>query len=226
MSKRPLHLAAVAGLFLLFPLEFLWRANQVGTWEWPDFVISVVLPIALATSLWRVTRLAWFALFGVLLLWSIRDLYFVQAASGAGLLAFLGHLGIYGLSLAYFLQPRVRVLYFDPQARWWNTKPRYSVSLPAIIETTGTSYYPLMKNLSDGGCFVELKTQTIPDALLTVRVPLPEPYAEGSTSVLELQGEIRWVNRQEGTHGYGIQFLRCPRAMRRALLQVIERTAA
>jgi len=55
------------------------------------------------------------------------------------------------LVVAYFVTPSVRVVYFDPRMRWWETAPRYNFNLNGLMG----GHPGFIKNISAGGALVE-----------------------------------------------------------------------
>jgi len=67
-----------------------------------------------------------------------------------------GFLRLQYRSREYFLLPAVRAAYFNAKLRWWETKPRYLVNIPASFGRKGaSSARGTMVNLSEGGAFLK-----------------------------------------------------------------------
>ena len=113
------------------------------------------------------------------------------------------HLGVYLLGLSYFINPQIRRLYFDPKLRQWRTKRRYETHGPSIIQSGDKYSYPILRNISEGGCFLETPHPMDVFERLVVIIPLPNPY---ELSSLQLTGEVRWVSERPEKTGMGIQF--------------------
>ena len=60
-----------------------------------------------------------------------------------------------------------------------------------------------MKNISEGGCFIETKKLGSITETISLSIPLPVPL---SVSVIHVEGEIRWISGAENRTGMGIQF--------------------
>jgi hypothetical protein len=217
MRKRPLHLFLAALVFLYFPTEMIWRWFRHQPVTALDVFISVALPLLLMVGLIRVTKVGWYTLFGVIGLWGIYDLYDYYNSQGAGA-QMLVHLAIYFSSLAYFINPRVRHLYFDPKLRWWRTKPRYETHAPLMMRAQDQWHYPVLRNISDGGCFIETPHLLEVNAPISVAIPLPVPLA---VSVIKAEGEVRWVSRNPLRFGMGVQFKAPEPAHVKALRQYV-----
>jgi hypothetical protein len=203
MQKRPLTLIVASCIFLFSPIslinEFL-LGKAINSVDW---LLSGLLPLGLCVGLLRVNRIAWYTLFGFVFLWGVRDLHGLQNTSG-NLIQVLLNLFIYTLSLTYFINPRIKRLYFDPRLQWWRTKIRYETHGPAIIEVGTKTHYPTLKNISEGGCFLETPHTQEQSEQILITIPLPSPVPKSS---LKLIGEVRWVSSQPEKMGMGIQFL-------------------
>jgi hypothetical protein len=217
MRKRPVLLFISALLFLYFPLEFLWRVFGEAPFRFADFCLSFFLPILMLYGLIRVTKIGWYTLVAVVALLGIRDLQSYYAAQG-NMIQFLVHILIYMASLSYFINPRIRHLYFDPKSRWWRTKRRYETHLPFLLNHSSVWHYPLLKNISEGGCFIETPHPLEVSDLVKITIPLPVPLG---VSVLRTEGEVRWVSNHPRRCGMGIQFRNIEPAHERALREFV-----
>lgn len=204
MQKRPALIFFCALMFLYFPAEtlFQWRHNGIQLTT-SDIIISLVLPVVLLFGLLRVNQFGWYTLIAGVTLWGIRDLNEYYLSHGAPGSALFIHLCIYVLSLGYFINPRIRHLYFDPKARWWRTKPRYETNLPILLNHQAQWHYPILKNMSEGGCFIETPHLFESSELIQIAIPLPYPL---NVSVIRTTGEVRWVSKNPMRMGMGIQF--------------------
>ena len=123
MYRRPFSLFLSACLFLYFPLEVGLNWVKNGPPSTPDIIISLVLPLILLVGLIQVSKVFWYTLIAFIALWGVRDLYQYYAAVGSSIRPLLIHVGIYCLSLSYFINPRIRHLYFDPKLRGGGPSP-------------------------------------------------------------------------------------------------------
>lgn len=207
MQKRPLLILVCALMFLYFPAETLFEWRFRGLELTPtDVIISVLLPLVLLVGLVRVSQFGWYTLVAGVSLWGVRDLHEYYMSHGASTSALVIHLCIYAISLAYFINPRIRHLYFDPKMRWWRTKPRYETTLPCLINHQAQWHYPILRNLSEGGCFIETPHELEINTTLQLAIPLPYPL---NVSVIRTAGEVRWVSKNPLRMGMGIQFRNC-----------------
>ncbi len=221
MRKKPVSILLASLLFLYFPAEFFWRVSQAremvtGT----GIVLSCLFPALLILGLVRVTRVGWYTLVALIALWGVRDLHQYYALRTTSIGPLITHLSIYVISLCYFINPRVRHLYFDPKLRWWRTKPRYETHLPFVMYARDEWHYPVLRNISDGGCFIETSHLLDANARVLISIPLPVPLG---LSVIKTEGEVRWVSNNPLRHGMGIQFVDTEKPHARAIREYVRR---
>ena len=202
MRRRPLLLLFSALLFFYFPIELGIRLYSGHPCSWVELVFFGLLPLVLIAGLVKVSKVGWYTLVALIALWGVQDLNLYYSTRGKTW-SFLSHLGIYLFSLSYFINPRIRHLYFDPKLRWWRTKPRFETHLPAVMKWGAQWDYPILRNISEGGCFLELDQFLAISDMVSLNIPLPIPL---TTSVIKVEGEVRWVSKDEKNPGMGIQF--------------------
>lgn len=168
MKNRPWPLVLLAALQALSPFFNVffnaWALRvgpgQVMAWVLDQRPLAVfefvaLMPIA-GVAIFMMKRWS-YAVFCAAMGWSliskIQHLSYAQ-----GTLPWPALVAVYGLELAlvtYFLLPAVRATYFDPRVRWWESKPRYELRLPATLETAARERLEAsVMNLSEGGLFV------------------------------------------------------------------------
>jgi hypothetical protein len=127
-----------------------WILNRPGL---EVFESLALMPIA-GLAILRMRRWS-YLVFCLAMLWSIAaNLRHWQYASSNYSALSIATVYLFQLGLAvYFLLPAVRRTYFDPTVRWWESKPRYELKVPARLgEHDGT-----ILNVSEGGVFVETR---------------------------------------------------------------------
>jgi len=203
MKSRPLGLIISSLLFLFFPLHLSWQSLQGRIVTSHDWVFNVCLPILLVFGLLKVNRLAWYTLFGFIFLLGMRDYRAIKNETYSFTQS-LSHLFIYALSLAYFINPKVKRLYFDPKLQWWRTKERFEAHGPAIFEIKNRTFYGNLKNISEGGCFLETSQPLEENEKFQLLLPLSKPLPEAS---LKFEAEVRWTSSKLECPGMGVQFV-------------------
>jgi hypothetical protein len=202
MRKRPFLLFVAATAFLFFPMELIFRIASGHEVTWIDHVLSGILPIFLLFGLIRVTKVGWYTLVATVSLWGVRDLYSYYELQSSSI-PFLIHVGIYVFSMTYFINPRVRHVYFDPKLRWWRSKPRFETHVPFMMNHKSVWHYPILRNVSEGGCFIETPHLAKMSEEIQITIPLPVPLG---VSVIKTKGEVRWISRNPLRYGMGVQF--------------------
>jgi len=221
MRQRPFALFVCACLFLYFPIEMIYRWVSHSHPVVPmDIFFSMVMPAILLVGLVRVNRVGWYTLIAVVALWGVRDLYDYYSTQTSSIVPLLVHVTIYCVSLGYFINPRIRHLYFDPKLRWWRAKPRYETHIPFIMNHQSQWHYPILRNISEGGCFIETPHLLEMNAPVSITIPLPVPL---SVSVIKTEGEIRWITTNPLRQGMGVQFKDTPREHQKAIQEYVRR---
>lgn len=221
MRKRPFALILSSCIFLYFPFSLVLDLSK-GLPVYPsEWFLGGLLPLILTIGLLRVTRVAWYTLFCFVFLWGVRDFREYQNQQ-VPLAKVVTHLGVYLLGVSYFINPRIRRLYFDPKSRQWRTKRRFETHGPAILFKSEKVIYPSLRNISEGGCFLE--TPHLLEFSEQVDVLIPLPY-EVELSSLKLKGEVRWVSDKTERTGMGIQFHSINPATRQAIKKYVNQLA-
>jgi hypothetical protein len=105
----------------------------------------------------------------------------------------------------------VRVPYFLPKIRWWESNPRYRLSVPvALSRQSGESLQGEVLDLSASGCFIKLRTDLLQDELVTLAFTIfGQP--------VQISGTIVWRTASAVTHpkGVGLKFGPIPRPQKR-----------
>lgn len=115
--------------------------------------------------------------------------------------------------LVYRVSREVRVPYFLPRIRWWESNPRYRLILPCALERSGGEKVDAeILDLSVSGCFIKMKSDVQQDEILDIKFTVfGEP--------IECRGVVVWRTQSAVTHprGIGIKFVAVPKPTRRAL---------
>ncbi len=171
-------------------------------------------------ALWEMKRWAWylFVIVNVLIVYENSLMAFHYGESLHPVLAFLFSV-LTVLLLTYQVGREIRVPYFFPKIRWWETDPRYRLSVPVTVtRSTGALLSADIMDLSRGGCFIKLRNELGQDeevALSFTVFNIP----------LKCEGVIVWRTRSTVTtpKGVGIKFTDLGRAEKRSLRVVSNR---
>ena len=166
-------------------------------------LIHSIIAVATAFALYNMRPYAWhFYVFhsGLML---IEQFYvgirFGQSQIPAVPLAF-SSAAIFGV--LYILKLELRVPYFSPKIAWWESDPRYKISVPAQITCTDHFYQGDIMDISASGCFVKTKDPLKVDQVVQIKFSLFDHK-------FECNGRVVWRTESGVTHpkGVGIRFL-------------------
>jgi hypothetical protein len=209
MKRKPWAIIVLAVFHILAPVGNLilnsHRMNRslLQTWSyWAHglpkslFVAYVILPPLAGIFIYLCRRWSYWAYILCLSWIFAANAYSLWTnASMLNLIIFCVVILLDLLAVAYFVVPSVRTVYFDPRLRWWETAPRYPLTLEAKID----EHVGLIKNISIGGIFLE----AWPGITQNKTVNLEWSY-EGRN----YKTPARIVYKSD--KGYGIQFQHSP----------------
>jgi Tfp pilus assembly protein PilZ len=107
----------------------------------------------------------------------------------------------------------VRVPYFFPRIPWWESDPRYRLSVPVTITfPRGEPIQGEILDLSLGGCFIKVRAEVYQDEIVLVEFTV-------LGQKLQLTGAVVWRTQSTVTHpkGVGVKFTEMDRRHRRSL---------
>jgi len=221
-------LKSVAAIYLAFPLAYLVFAATVFNIPLNTLVRVVISPLYLILSilavvtgygLWEMRRWSWyvFLITNGLVIYANAIFLHDLGETHHRLLSFLVSLGLI-CALVYQVAREVRVPYFFPKIRWWESNPRYRLSVPATLHRKAGPISGEIQDISIGGCFIKLRTECRQDEELEVEFKL-------FGHALKCKGRIVWCTISTVTHprGIGIKFDVLPKGDRRALRAITRR---
>lgn len=206
---------------MAFPLSFLLfssvifdvPAKQMGDIVFsPFFYITAVLGILGGIGLWEMKRWGWY----VFVACQFFMLYY--SASVAVRLGETHHkaLAIFCAWLVYAviairIRKEVRVPYFLPRIRWWESKLKeYPPILVEVIRSeansTPSTIEGQIEDLSEKGCFIKSQYDLQSDEKVTVDFKAFE-------TAFRISGIVVWVTQPSVTlpKGFGVKFKKIPR---------------
>lgn len=225
---RTTFLSGTAILFLAFPVVYL-----VCITLWFDIPLGKIPSILLSPffyflsfwaclagyGLWEMKRWAWYVFLGVhgLVLYENLSLLWTHADTHHRFLAFLVASGIQALWV-YRVHQEVRVPYFLPKIRWWESAPTRLAVPTQIRRETQELVGGQVLDLSMKGCFVK----TGIDFSLEEEV-FTEFNLFGQR--IECKGRVVWCSHSAVTHpkGIGVKFIELEKDQKEPLKMAIRR---
>lgn len=193
----------------------------------PVFYVNSAIGILTGFGLREMRRWAWYLLMvsAVLIAYENTVILRVSAESHHKVAAYVVSLLLLS-GVLNRISREVRVPYFFPKIRWWESNPRYKLSVPVRVQATGSGRKILapptsapfdgeILDLSIGGCFVKIRSELKQDdvvALIFRVFGLP----------VECRGVVVWQTQSTVTHpkGVGIKFSLETKLQRRVLRQI------
>lgn len=204
-------LRATAYVYLAFPVSYLVYAALLFNLS-PQRSVHIFFSfgywalsltgIAVGYGFREMTRWSWnvFLLNSLFLAYANALIAIRYSESNNRFLAFLVSIGLL-VGLMVRLGREVRVPYFLPRIRWWETNPRYKLSVPVKVERTGSGFEGEILDLSMGGCFIKSRMDLNQNERILSRF---EVFGEA----LEVGGTVVWRSQSSVTHpkGVGVKF--------------------
>ncbi len=222
-------LKAVALAYMGFPIVYIVGTailfdipgNRIGRILLsPWYYLVSLVAVAAGYGLWEMKRWAWYLFVGANIMIAYQNAIFLNDYSEShhkGVAFAFSILMLAGL--IYRLAREVRVPYFFPKIRWWESDPRYKLSVPAIFSRTGsTPIEGQILDLSMGGCFIKLRTDIKEHEDIELQFTV---FGEK----VHCSGTVVWRTQSTVTHprGAGVKFHSLTRHERRTLKQIYRR---
>lgn len=106
----------------------------------------------------------------------------------------------------WLLKSELRVPYFSPKIAWWESDPRYKISVPVEMTTADHFYRGDIMDISASGCFIKTKDPLKVDTMITVKFALFDHK-------FDCTGRVVWRTESGVTHpkGVGVRFTGLPK---------------
>jgi hypothetical protein len=222
-------LKAVALFYMAFPMAYILLCAMlfdvparacVRVLLSPWYYILSALAITVGYSLWEMKRWGWYVFVGVNLLIAYQNAVMVNeyGETHHKALSFIFSIVMLGL-IVYRVAREVRVPYFFPNIRWWESDPRYRLSVPAKMERADSPFLAGdILDLSMGGCFMKLRSDLKQDENVVLSFTIFQV-------TVRCEGTVVWRTQSTVTHpkGIGIKFMELDRDQRRALKIITRR---
>ncbi len=106
------------------------------------------------------------------------------------------------LAALYVLKRELRVPYFSPKIAWWESDPRYKISVPSEMTCSDHFYRGDIMDISASGCFIKTKDPMKVDQIIHIKFSLFDHK-------FDCEGRIVWRTESGVTHpkGVGVRFV-------------------
>ncbi len=105
------------------------------------------------------------------------------------------------LVILFLLKLELRVPYFSPKIAWWESDPRYKISVPVAMTCSDHFYSGDIMDISASGCFIKTKDPLKVDQTIQIKFSLFDHK-------FECGGKVVWRTESGVTHpkGVGVRF--------------------
>jgi Tfp pilus assembly protein PilZ len=121
-------------------------------------------------------------------------------------------------AMTFMLQRELRVPYFSPKINWWESDPRYKISVPVEMACADRFYRGEIMDISSSGCFIKTKDHLKVDEEISVKFGLFDHQ-------FVCRGKVVWRTESGVTHpkGIGVRFFSLERAEQGRLRQTVKK---
>lgn len=225
-------LKSVAWGYLAFPVSYLGITTvlfDIPVSELHRVLLSPVFYVSSATGvltgygLREMRRWAWYSLIASTVLIAYHNAVILRtvAETHHKIPAYIASLLLLA-ALLHRISREVRVPYFFPKIRWWESNPRYKLSVPARVTRQAAKLGepdPAIDgeilDLSMGGCFVKVRSEIKQGELVEMSFKV-------FGLAVDCKGTVVWRTQSTVTHpkGVGIKFALDSRPQKRVLRQI------
>jgi hypothetical protein len=215
-------LKAVAFAYLAFPVIVFPALVVLFNVSWeqvfrllvsPFFYFLTVWMIVAGFGLWEMRRWGWYVFLGAnvwLLYWCAWILAQHARTDHKGGLFMIVFVVLCGL--AFRVAREIRVPYFHPRIRWWETNPRYRLSVAVQVKVGDRALKGEILDVSRGGCFIKLREEVKEGEKIDLQFSIFQTQ-------FKCAGTVVWRSKSTVTHpkGCGIKFQAMNREQRKSL---------
>lgn len=226
---RSRFLKFVALVFLGFPVVYLLFAAVFFDLPAGKLILILVSPlfwfmsvwaIAAGIGFWEMKRWSWYVFLfaNSLVVYHNIDLMVRHAETHHHkLLALFLSLCVQGI-VVYWVSKEVRVPYFLPRIRWWESSARHQVEFPVRLESQGVHFEGQIVDLSLRGCFIKTAGNFQEEQRINLEFDVWEEK-------IQCGGTVVWKTQSTVTHprGIGVKFSPLKRVTRKQVRMAVER---
>ena len=231
MPRRPFIITlltigyVVSPLFILFQgslvhqLPVLGPQGLLSRLFFTDIIILCFYPIS-AAAIFSVRKWGWYLFIGSAVVLISYNVYVFSLSPRYNLFLLI----LYNIAIAVvagiFFRKHVIAPYFNPRLRWWETEPRFSITIYLDIHRDTTSIRGELLDISMSGCFVSAA-----DHLRTGQVCQMTLHC--MQRQVDIAGRLlRSVSLEANLMGYGIMFVKMSAVQEdelRGIIGILER---
>jgi uncharacterized protein (TIGR02266 family) len=110
------------------------------------------------------------------------------------------------------------VPYFSPKIAWWESDPRYKISVPTQMTCSDHFYKGDIMDISASGCFIKTKDPLKVDQVVQIKFSLFDHK-------FDCEGRVVWRTESGVTHpkGVGVRFLGLEKDVNADLRQTVKK---
>lgn len=232
MQRRPWPLVFLALFQLIGPVGSIFISayvNKIGFLEMADAIWRYsrswdlfefyVLPIAQGAFIFYAKRFGYFAVLALAAFSIYLNIQQWRVASNLISLPII--LAVTGTNLAligYLLLPKVRAVFMNPRLRWWETSPRYLVSMKAqVSKESGHAKPATIVDLSIGGAGIHVESDLYQQGEKVLLL-----FEHDSTTILMRAFVVYGTTDAKGGHRYGLVWRRGSTEDERRTMDLLE----
>ena len=208
-----LLLAPVVLLIALYVLKPVHRSTSLPTTAIELAGLFGTASVIVAYSVWRVRWWSYVLLFifGATVI-GTDAVSIIASRTNINFFDFVDFILI-GTAFFLMVRKRVREPYFNPKIRWWETPKRHRADFNGVFKINDQSITAPILDISNSGCFVDLKTN------VSVGENLKLEVKEG---VYSFQSDAQVVRQSDDPKGIGLMFMNLSKPDRRQIKQFIK----
>ncbi len=122
------------------------------------------------------------------------------------------------LGTIMLVKMELRVPYFTPKIAWWESDPRYKISVPTQMTASDHLYKGEIMDISSSGCFIKTKDTIRVDQVIMIKFSLFD-------NKFECSGKVVWRTESGVTHpkGVGVRFIGIPKPVQIELQKTVKK---
>lgn len=190
-------------IFLLASLYNLPTEKMVRIAFSVYYIVHSLIAVGTGLALYRMRPYAWHLFLFHSFLLAVEQVYVAYA------LAENYHVGVplvfslLVITLAiWMLKLELRVPYFSPKIAWWESDPRYKISVPVQVTSQDHYHEGEIMDISVGGCFIKTNAPLRTEEVIQVKFALFDHH-------FTCTGRVVWRTESAVTHpkGVGVRFV-------------------